>query len=163
MILQDFLNALKNYTNFSGRARRREFWAFSIGAALISAVVALIAIVLTGGYGQVDRTPWGISYHALGVIVAAIVIFICPVLSVTVRRLHDTGHSALWIAFLVAFYVAMFFSSVIGDYGDGTGIFTALSFALGFVTFILFVTNFILLFCADSQKGENQYGPNPKE
>lgn len=161
MILQDFLNALKNYANFEGRARRREFWVFSIGAVLISALATLIAIAATGGLNTGDAvTLMGLRPTAFGVFAASVVVFICPVLSVTVRRLHDTGHSALWAAFLIAFYIAMALTLAVEKYAAALAV---ASFVLGFVTFILFVTNFILLFCADSQKGENQYGPNPKE
>ena len=162
MLLQDFLNALKNYANFGGRARRREFWVFSIGAALISAIATLIAIAATGGLNIPDDTVtlMGMRPTAFGVFAASVVVFICPVLSVTVRRLHDTGHSAFWAAFLIAFYVAMALTIAVEHFAP---VFAVASFVLGFVTFILFVTNFILLFCADSQKGENKYGPNPKE
>lgn len=162
MILQDFVNALKNYANFNGRARRREFWTFTIISVLISAIATLIAIAATGGLNSNGDavTLMGLKPTAFGVFAASVVVFICPVLSVTVRRLHDTGHSALWIAFLIAFYVAMALTLAVESFAAA---FAIASFALGFVTFILFVTNFILLFCADSQKGENQYGPNPKE
>lgn len=158
--MQYFLNALKNYANFNGRARRREFWIFVFVAAAVTAIATLVAIAISGGLGQTDgRTLMGLPPMAFGVLAAAILIFICPVLSVTVRRLHDTGHSALWITFLIAFYIAMALTVAVQSFMAALAI---ASFALGFVTFILFVTNFILLFCADSQKGENQYGPNPK-
>ncbi|MCH5188010.1 MAG: DUF805 domain-containing protein [Oscillospiraceae bacterium] len=158
--MQHFMNALKNYANFNGRARRKEFWIFVIAAGVISTIATLIAIAISGGLDpDVERTMFGLSPTAFGVMSAAILVFICPVLSVTVRRLHDTGHSALWISFLIAFYIAMTLTWAVQSFAASLAIAT---FALGFVTFILFVTNFILLFCADSQKGENQYGPNPK-
>ena len=78
----------------------------------------------------------------------------CPTVTITVRRLHDTGHSAWWISLLAAFWLCYFVTSKVEIY------IVAVIFA--FLSFILFVTNFILLFCADSQHGENQYGPNPK-
>ena len=157
--MQYFMNALKNYANFQGRARRKEFWIFSIAAAVISIVATAIAILATGGFNavrpEVFRTLFGLAPMAFGVAAASFVVFICPVISVTVRRLHDTGHSAAWISFLVAFWVAAFLASTVEIY--------LASFALGFIAFILFITNFILIFCADSQHGENQYGPNPKD
>ncbi len=157
-----FVNAMKNYANFKGRARRKELWIYLIVSTLISFVVTMIAIAATGGLDRfVDyettgnsRTLFGMSPIALGIAAAVTVIFICPTIAVVVRRLHDTGHSALWILFLVAFYLSSFLTATVEVYVAAA--------AFAFLTFILGVTNFILIFIADSQHGENQYGPNPK-
>lgn len=64
------------FATFSGRARRAEYWWFS---ALYVGAVAVIAGV-----------SFAIEVPLLSVL---LVPFIVPMLSVSVRRLHDTGRS----------------------------------------------------------------------
>lgn len=158
-----FINGLKNYANFKGRTARKDLWFYLLITLAVSAVGILIAIAVTGGLGQTSAmgTPWGMSPAAFGVSAAIVLVFICPTAAIIVRRLHDTGHSALWISFLVAFLLCGFFASSLGKEADGA-VFEIAAFIFGFLSFILFITNFILILCADSQHGENQYGPNPK-
>jgi uncharacterized membrane protein YhaH (DUF805 family) len=82
-----------------------------------------------------------------------------PTLAVVVRRLHDIGQKGTWILLLLVptllmciFYFNMFSLAIV----VGTGI------AL-FVVNIALTVLYIVLGCIDGQKGENQYGPNPKE
>jgi uncharacterized membrane protein YhaH (DUF805 family) len=76
----------KKYADFTGRARRAEYWWFVlINFVVIFSLVVLI-IILAGSDDSLTGLG-GIIYavYALGVIV--------PSLAVTVRRLHDTGKS----------------------------------------------------------------------
>jgi uncharacterized membrane protein YhaH (DUF805 family) len=76
----------KKYADFTGRARRAEYWWFVlINFVVIFSLVVLI-IILAGSDDSLTGLG-GIVYavYALGVIV--------PSLAVTVRRLHDTGKS----------------------------------------------------------------------
>ncbi|MFE1312136.1 DUF805 domain-containing protein [Streptomyces sp. NPDC058755] len=75
-----FIEALKKYAVFSGRARRKEYWLFMLFAWIIYIALAAIAAVA--------HTP---------AIVAIAVVFLLPALAVTVRRLHDTGRSGWMI------------------------------------------------------------------
>jgi uncharacterized membrane protein YhaH (DUF805 family) len=73
-----FTTALSKYATFSGRARRMEYWGFSLFVLIISFTIGLIPV--------------------LGWIVA--IALIIPDIAVTVRRLHDIGKSGLnyfWI------------------------------------------------------------------
>ncbi|MEU1460117.1 DUF805 domain-containing protein [Streptomyces sp. NPDC005727] len=81
-----FLAALKKYAVFSGRARRKEFWLFSLFAYLI--------YIVLGGIGAATKTPALIA--VAGIVVLALLL---PAWGVTVRRLHDTGRSGWWILF----------------------------------------------------------------
>ncbi len=45
-----YLKALKNYANFSGRARRREYWWFVLFNILISMGVSIIAKIFGDEY-----------------------------------------------------------------------------------------------------------------
>lgn len=62
-----------NYTNFSGRARRSEFWWWTLFAFLMG-ILTVIPIL-----------GWLIALAML-----------LPNLAMQVRRLHDTGHSGWW-------------------------------------------------------------------
>lgn len=83
-----YFTALSNYANFSGRASRSEYWWFSI----INAVLLLIAIGLTNVRSTSDE-----QMVLLLCIGAFVIIMFVPSLSVSVRRLHDTGRSGWWI------------------------------------------------------------------
>jgi len=87
-----FVTALKNYAVFSGRARRAEYWYFALFYLIFYAVAAIVD-VMTGSF---DRAS-GIGI-CTGILTLA---FLIPSLSVSVRRLHDTGRTGWWL--LIAF------------------------------------------------------------
>ncbi len=83
-----FLTALKKYAVFSGRSRRREYWYFGLFYLIFYAVLAIVdAITGSFDFGS------GMGIFS-GILTLALLI---PSLSVTVRRLHDTGRSGWWI------------------------------------------------------------------
>lgn len=76
-----FFKCLKNYANFSGRARRKEFWFFYLGTVIVNFIAMILDKVLETEvifYGLVN----------LGLFV--------PTLAVSARRLHDVGRSGWW-------------------------------------------------------------------
>ena len=77
-----FVKSLKNYANFSGRARRKEYWFF----ILVQFGVILIASVIDS---IIFKKP-SVLY-----MLTALALFI-PSLAVSVRRLHDIGKSGWW-------------------------------------------------------------------
>lgn len=79
-----YLDVLKKYTVFSGRARRQEYWMY----ALFNAIAAIVALVLDLVLGTF---PIIIAIYYLAVLL--------PSLGVLVRRLHDTGRSGWWVLF----------------------------------------------------------------
>lgn len=81
--MQWYLAVLKNYVTFSGRARRKEYWMFTL-------INLLIAVVLLGIGMAIDPNIGLIIYM---VYLAATLL---PTLAVLVRRLHDTGRSGWW-------------------------------------------------------------------
>ncbi len=77
-----YLAVLKKYAQFSGRARRTEYWMFVLFNLIASVVLAILDGIL-GTAGVI-----GVLY-SLAVLV--------PALAVAVRRLHDTGRSGWWL------------------------------------------------------------------
>jgi uncharacterized membrane protein YhaH (DUF805 family) len=82
-----YLQALRKYADFSGRARRREYWMFTL-------VNAVIVIVLGIPY-YLDMGAGAQLLFSLTTLVYGLAVFL-PSLAVCVRRLHDTNHSGWW-------------------------------------------------------------------
>lgn len=79
--MENFITVMKKYVEFSGRARRKEYWMFILVYLLI--YIGLTAIDVTLGTA------------VLGLIFALVCML--PSISVAVRRLHDTGRSGWWL------------------------------------------------------------------
>ena len=71
-----FTGALKKYADFTGRARRKEYWMFILIYFIINIVLAVL----------------GLNVISMIVGLALLV----PSISVAARRLHDTGRSGWW-------------------------------------------------------------------
>lgn len=82
-----YLKVVKdNYANFSGRARRKEFWMFNLINFLINVALILLAFYVPA-----------IANIAIGIFVVYGLAVMVPSLAVTFRRLQDTGRKGLWI------------------------------------------------------------------
>ncbi len=83
-----YLKVLKKYADFSGRARRKEYWMF----VLFNIIFMIIAIILDNILGiAIKGVGYGPLYGLYG-----LVLFI-PSLAVSIRRLHDVGKSGWMI------------------------------------------------------------------
>jgi uncharacterized membrane protein YhaH (DUF805 family) len=78
-----YLEALGNYADFSDRARRMEYWSFTLVNFLIGFALAMLRFRGSGFIGVIALV------YSLAMII--------PSLSVTVRRLHDTDRSGWWL------------------------------------------------------------------
>ena len=72
------------YADFSGRARRKEYWLFVLAVVIITLAVKIIEAFA------------GPNSTAVVFIVTGLALLV-PGLAVTVRRLHDTDRSWAWI------------------------------------------------------------------
>lgn len=79
---------LSKFADFSGRARRREYWTF----ALVNCLIAMLLLILGLAFGE-DSPASNIM------VTIFYLIMLVPNLSVSVRRLHDIGKSG-WYMFL---------------------------------------------------------------
>jgi len=83
-----YLKVLKQYADFSGRARRKEFWMF----ILFNMIFAIVAMILDNVLGTTfDLYGQSLGYGWL-YLIYCLAIFL-PSLAVVVRRLHDVGKS----------------------------------------------------------------------
>ncbi|MBP9591974.1 MAG: DUF805 domain-containing protein [Steroidobacteraceae bacterium] len=83
-----YLEALRKYATFEGRARRKEYWFFILFNVLAVVVLGIIDVVL----GTSSKEA-GLGLLS-GIYLLAVLL---PALAVTVRRLHDTDRSGWWI------------------------------------------------------------------
>jgi uncharacterized membrane protein YhaH (DUF805 family) len=82
MKLSWYLKVIKNYVNFGDRARRKEYWMFTLFNLLITLGIFVIQMI-----AGIDG--WLNGLYSLFILL--------PSLAVSIRRLHDTGRSGWWI------------------------------------------------------------------
>jgi uncharacterized membrane protein YhaH (DUF805 family) len=87
----------ENYADFSGRARRSEYWYFRLAAAVIFFFVIAVAAII---YAATENGPLAVGL-GFGILTLYSLATIIPSLAVSVRRMHDIGKSGWTI--LVAF------------------------------------------------------------
>ena len=135
-----FVKCWKQYADFSGRARRQEFWMFRLFHVLVIVFFLMLNNLLAfGSMASVALTERPGSAGAVGILIGAVTalcVLYClaaliPSLAVGVRRLHDSGNSG-WMM-------------LVGLIPLVGGIWL------------------LVLFCQDSQPGANRWGANPKE
>lgn len=132
-------HVFQNYATFSGRARRSEYWYFTLFNVLVEmvgyGVSAGSAVGAMAGAAYNSRagvsTGLGLSSVVMALLGIYSLVIILPSLAVTCRRLHDVGKPGSYILFIL----------------------------------IPMVGPILLLVweLQDSMPGENQYGPNPKD
>lgn len=101
-----FIEALKKYAVFSGRARRKEYWMYVLFVTIIYIALAIV--------GAVTKQMW--------IPIVFYVAILLPSLAVLVRRLHDTNRSGWWVLFglvpLAGGITLLVFSCLEGEQGD---------------------------------------------
>ncbi|MDR0394302.1 MAG: DUF805 domain-containing protein [Tannerella sp.] len=83
-----YLQVIKKYATFSGRARRKEFWMFVLFNSIFVVVAMILDRVLGTGFdmsGQSMEYGWIYTLYCLCIFI--------PGLAVCIRRLHDVGKS----------------------------------------------------------------------
>mgnify|MGYP001474305728 CR=1 FL=1 len=76
-----YIECFRKYADFSGRARRTEYWMFILFSVIVSFVIELVDGLIGMG---------GILYPVY------FLVSLIPSFSVIIRRLHDTGRSGWW-------------------------------------------------------------------
>ena len=123
----------KNYANFSGRARRSDYWYVVLAEAVVGTVFGILAgIIMTVVYNATwdEEAMAAVGAIAVGIISLYSLATVVPHLSLSVRRLHDIGKGGVYLL-------------------------------LGLIPTVGSII--ILVFCCtDSQPGINQYGTSEK-
>jgi uncharacterized membrane protein YhaH (DUF805 family) len=136
-----FRTCMRKYADFSGRARRSEYWWFYLALQLfmlplnlvfiVTYVAFIMSVETSTEYDGTVRFSGGDFGPMVAVIVVMVLVafgFALPSYAAQTRRLHDMGQSGLWVL---------------------------LNFAgLGIVPTIMCIM--------ETQPGTNQWGPDPK-
>lgn len=133
--MKDYVNAItRNYANFSGRARRREYWMFTLINTVILILLQIPLLGVTAALGATSETGAPPALGGATLVFALLLLLyvlavLVPSIAVTVRRLHDSGKTG-WLYLL---------------------------------NLIPLGSLVVLVFCVmDSEPGTNKWGPNPK-
>jgi uncharacterized membrane protein YhaH (DUF805 family) len=128
---------LRKYNSNQGRARRSEYWFFTLAHFLVLLALYLVLLVVglaTGALGSADASGvaagGGIVSLLFGLLYVVVALaLVIPSITVTVRRLHDTGRSGWWYL----------------------------------ISLVPFGSIVLLVFCClDSTPGPNRFGPSHK-
>ncbi|MGV8940724.1 MAG: DUF805 domain-containing protein [Lysobacter sp.] len=101
-----YLKVLKNYVGFEGRARRKEYWMFTLFTVIATVLLTLIDNAIGSGLLA--------TLYSLAVLL--------PSIAVSFRRLHDIDKSAWWLLIalvpLIGAIVLLVFACMEGTRGD---------------------------------------------
>ncbi|HEY6663157.1 MAG TPA: DUF805 domain-containing protein [Sphingomicrobium sp.] len=125
--------AFSNYSDFSGRARRSEYWLFQL---LNMMVIGFSLILILVGGGAPAQGGGGMFFTGAAIFVFWVLIAFIPSIAVTVRRFHDHNISGWWYLGLLLF---------------------------GLIPFVGLLANLGLLWVLvrGGTWGPNRYGPDP--
>jgi len=111
--MEYFIGAYKKYADFTGRARRKEYWMF-----YLFYVLAIIALAIIDGIIGSLSPEMGLGILSGLFILGSIV----PFIALAARRLHDINKSGWWqlISFipLVGPIVMLVFTVIKGNEGE---------------------------------------------
>jgi uncharacterized membrane protein YhaH (DUF805 family) len=160
--LDSYIGCIKNYANFKGRARRKEYWRFILVNFIISFILGFligfinaITTKCTGGgfFPHCERSALVSVLQVLSILYS--IFIFSPSLAVLIRRLHDTGKSGWW--WLISLFALI---------PSGLAVRGKLSMDNASDNFLwLLICGGIILFawcCEDSEPSDNAYGKNPK-
>ena len=125
--------AFSNYSDFSGRARRSDYWLFQL---LNMMVIGFSLILILVGGGAPAQGGGGMFFTGAAIFVFWVLIAFIPSIAVTVRRFHDHNISGWWYLGLLLF---------------------------GLIPFVGLLANLGLLWVLvrGGTWGPNRYGPDP--
>ena len=144
---------VRKYANFRGRARRAEYWWYTL-AILIAYVITSVLDNMLGMSDMVGGTYGPLTaLLALGTLV--------PSSAVAVRRLHDTDRGGWWLLlFLIPYLILGVVVGMAATQGNGMG---ALASA-GLLSLVILILAIVLLIflVLNGTRGDNRFGPDPK-
>ena len=94
-----FVRTIKSWSG-EGRAQRSEYWWGTLGYIFLLAMIATILpffialMFLDSNQGLGAASGFGLL---IGILSFALIVFFIPVLSQTIRRLHDSGNTGWWV------------------------------------------------------------------
>jgi len=148
--MMNFISSIKTcfkkYIDFKGRASRSEYWFF-----IWFFILLWVGLLFAGEYWDESNLFYELSdslyntlnYLIIGLIYGFPLICLIPLISVTIRRIHDIGQSGFVILiFVFGFFIAFILKNEI-------------------IVRIVFIL--LGVFLMKKSAGKNQFGPIPKK
>jgi uncharacterized membrane protein YhaH (DUF805 family) len=134
-----------NYATFSGRVSRSLYWRMQLRLSLIPFIIFISLFNVVGSGSSV----W-MATLMIGWLLAILILL--PSVALTVRRLHDGGHSGMWLVF--TFSASMFGRIVNWERFENFG------------SLIMFIQSMaalyiLIMICEQGDSGPNEYGDVP--
>ena len=107
-----YLQVLKKYAKFHGRASRKEFWMFFLFNLIFELSLWFIEII--AGIKPISPS----SGYGILVLLYQLAIFV-PFLAVSIRRMHDADHAGHWLVIPIANIVLLLKAGTPGENGYG--------------------------------------------
>lgn len=162
-----YIKCLKQYVDFEGRARRKEYWWFILINFIITLILFICWLAPTfkmgfeaAASGNTDFDPQEaiptiLKNPFMYIYILYYMAMLIPGIAVLVRRLHDIGKSGFWAFFILG-------GSLLGNIASifqttNVGLYLGLALA----SLVICIISLVWMF-TDSQYGPNKYGPNPK-
>ena len=102
-----YLNIItKQFSDFKGRARRKEYWMYSLFQVLIGFSLYLISFIFFTNVLDYDNEKG--LYSSLLLFALFLMLHFIPNIAIAVRRLHDTGKSGWWYLLSLIPYIGPF-------------------------------------------------------
>ena len=160
---------LKQYSTFSGRARRSEYWWFFLAQYLIGIAITIVwvvsfiaqmAIWIKNGSIN-DHSPFDVFLTNPGFWLYAVycLALIIPNLAVNVRRLHDIGRSGWFLLLFCLCPVLLFGAAFLIAYYDHDLWFLMI---FAYLASIFLSVLYIVWMATNGKKETNKWGPSPK-
>jgi len=141
----------EKYVNFTGRARRAEYWWFYLFSVLVRIGTSILDAAATQG-GRFA------PFSTLGSLA-----LLLPWLAVWTRRMHDTNRSGFWVLGFCMGLLVLGISLGVGlamqedTHSDGSVVLIGLS-SVGLLGVLVWS---IVMLCLEGTRGPNRYGPDP--
>lgn len=172
----------ENYCNFTGRARRSEYWWWKLAEFIIlfglyiSLIIIGLVTFVAADLGKNHEPPVALFVTLIVILILAALALFLPSLGAQVRRLHDVGKSGWWILLPMGISLASVFIQLATTAGaaalsgrasgEGPAMAAGVSSIIVSLVFSLLQMGasiyLLILCCKDSQPGINKWGDSPK-
>jgi uncharacterized membrane protein YhaH (DUF805 family) len=95
--MQWYIGVFKKFAQFAGRARRKEFWMFTLFNIIVGIVIGIVESAL--GLATTSSSNGTMSFNGGPISVIYSLAALIPSVAVAVRRMHDIGKSG-WMLLL---------------------------------------------------------------
>ena len=165
--MRSFFTVIRKYAVFSGRARRTEYWAYTLIYIVIYLGLTFLDFRLFGGSeGTIEERAQAME-GSFGFTAGFFWLLFLPSLAVSVRRLHDANRTGLWtLILLVPMLFAVGLGVVMGIQGADpqSGEMGGLVGLFAVIGLVMLLTGliFLVLMLLPGTVGHNRFGPDPR-